>query len=229
MTVAEPSIPSGSALRLVLVAERLFAVRGIEGVSLRQIATEAGSGNNSAVRYHFGSKSGLVSAIFQHRLPQIVSQRRLLIARCDPSDLRSRLEAQILPVLSMSNDPENHYVSFVEQIQRGGHGLPEDLRELPAEGRASNEEFRRDLETILADLPDTVRSFRIDQAQLLSLHAGADRERAVQSGSVTVSFELFANALLDGIAEFLSGPVSKATLRHIDQAGAVAFAGRHML
>jgi AcrR family transcriptional regulator len=229
MTAAESSIPSASALRLVLVAERLFAVRGIDGVSLRQIATEAGSGNNSAVRYHFGSKSGLIFAIFQHRLPEIVSQRRLLVARSDQGDLRSRLEAQILPVLAMSNDPENHYVSFVEQIQRGGQGHPEDLRELPPEGQASNEEFRRDLEAILTDVPETLRTFRIDQAQLLSLHAGADRERAVQSGSVTVSFELFANALLDGIAEFLSAPASTETLRHIDQAGTVALAGRHML
>jgi AcrR family transcriptional regulator len=229
MTVAEPSIPSASALRLVLVAERLFAVSGIDGVSLRQIATEAGSGNNSAVRYYFGSKSGLISAIFQHRLPEIVSLRRLLIARCDPADLRSRLEAQILPVLSMSNDPENHYVSFVEQIQRSGQGLPEDLRELPLEGKASNEDFRRDLDTILAHLPDVLRTFRIDQAQLFSLHAGADRERAVQSGVVTVSFELFANALLDGITEFLSAPASKATLRHLDQAGTIAFARRHIL
>ena len=90
-------------------------------------------------------------------------------------------------------------------------------------------EFRRDLDTILADLPDALRTFRIDQAQLLSLHAAADRERAVQSGVVTVSFELFANALLDGIAEFLSGPASEATLRHLDKAGTIAFARPHIL
>ena len=76
-------------------AERLFAAHGIDGVSLRQIAVEGGSANNSAVHYYFKSKHGLIAAIFRHRLPQLVSERRLLVARCDPTDLRSRLEARM--------------------------------------------------------------------------------------------------------------------------------------
>ena len=118
VTTADATVPSASALRLVLAAERLFARHGIDGVSLRQIAAEAGSGNNSAVHYHFGSKHGLIAAIFRHRLPQIISERRLLAARCDPDDLRSRFEAHFLPVLTMADATDNHYVSFVEQIQR---------------------------------------------------------------------------------------------------------------
>src|SRR5438105_6212398 len=100
--VTAEAAPSTSALRLVLTAERLFALHGIDGVSLRQIATEAGSANNSAVHYHFGSKEGLIAAIFQHRLPQIIRERQLLAARCDPGDLRSRLEAHFLPVLLLA-------------------------------------------------------------------------------------------------------------------------------
>ena len=65
MTDADAGAPSASALRLVLAAERLFALHGIDGVSLRQIASEAGSANNSAVHYHFGSKEGLIGAIFR--------------------------------------------------------------------------------------------------------------------------------------------------------------------
>src|SRR5437868_5172587 len=118
MTSAAAPSPSPSALRLVVAAERLFATHGIDGVSLRQIAAEAGSSNNSAVHYHFGSKHGLIAAIFRHRLPQIVNERRLLASRCDPDDLRSRFEAHFLPVLTMAEATDNHYVSFVEQIQR---------------------------------------------------------------------------------------------------------------
>lgn len=48
-TVTSPDLapPSASALRIVVAAERLLALHGIDGVSMRQIATEAGSANNS--------------------------------------------------------------------------------------------------------------------------------------------------------------------------------------
>ena len=44
--------------RLLLVAVRLFAERGVEAVSMRTINSEAGTKNKSAVHYHFGSKAG---------------------------------------------------------------------------------------------------------------------------------------------------------------------------
>jgi hypothetical protein len=38
--------------------------------------------------------------------------------RADPDDLRSRIEAHLLPLLERAEAPDNHYVSFVEQLQR---------------------------------------------------------------------------------------------------------------
>lgn len=215
MTTADANLPSPSALRLVLAAERLFAAHGIDGVSLRQIAAEAGSGNNSAVHYHFGTKHGLIAAIFRHRLPQIISERRLLAARCDPDDLRSRFEAHFLPVLTMADAADNHYVSFVDQIQRTDLATVGDLLDLPAEGLRSNEEFRSDLHRLLEHLPEPVRDLRINEAQGLCIHAAADRERAVASGADVVPFDLFANALVDGMAGFLAVPASAATTRRL--------------
>jgi AcrR family transcriptional regulator len=225
VTTADASASSPSARRLVLAAERLFATHGIDGVSLRQIAVEAGSGNNSAVHYHFGSKHGLIAAIFRHRLPQIISERRLLAARCDPDDLRSRFEAHFLPVLSMAEATDNHYVSFVEQIQRMDLGAAGDLLDLPVEGLRSNAEFRRDLHRLLEPLDEPLRQLRINEGQALCMHAAADRERAVASGADVVPFELFANALFDGLAGFLAAPASEATLRRLRDAGDVG-AGR---
>jgi AcrR family transcriptional regulator len=225
VTTADARAPSPSALRLVLAAERLFARHGIDGVSLRQIAAEAGSGNNSAVHYHFGSKHGLIAAIFRHRLPQIISERRLLTARCDPDDLRSRFEAHFLPVVSMAEATDNHYVSFVEQIQRMDLAAAGDLFDLPAEGLRSNEEFRRDLHRLLGHLDEPLRDLRINEGQALCMHAAADRERAVASGLGVVPFELFANTLFDGIAGFLAAPASEATMRRLRDAGDIG-AGR---
>jgi AcrR family transcriptional regulator len=215
MTPAELVATSPSALRLVLTAERLFALRGIDGVSLRQIAVEAGSANNSAVHYHFGSKHRLIAAIFSHRLPQLISERRLLAARCDPTDLRSRFEAHYLPVLMLAESADNHYVSFVEQLQRAESEFGTYLADLPEEGQRSSDEFRRDLDDLLRHLDEPLRPLRIAQAQALCLHTAADRERAVIADADVVPFELFASSLFDGITGFLGAPVSEATRRRL--------------
>ena len=215
MSALESAAPSASALRLVLAAERLFALHGIDGVSLRQIAAEAGSANNSAVHYHFGSKGGLIAAIFRHRLPQLISERRLLTDRCDPDDLRSRLEAQFLPVLRLAESPDSHYVSFVNQLQRHSLGAQDGMLDLPPDGQRSNDEFRDDLDRLLADLPDPLRQLRISEAQALCLHAAADRERTVTATVASVSFAVFAGSILDGITGFLAAPASDATLRSL--------------
>lgn len=66
---------SKGALQLMLTAERLFGEHGIEGVSLRQIVTAAGQANSSAVQHHFGSKEGLVQAVYDMRLPELEAGR----------------------------------------------------------------------------------------------------------------------------------------------------------
>ena len=42
----------------MVTAERLFAMNGVEGVSLREIQAAAGQSNSSVITYHFGSQAG---------------------------------------------------------------------------------------------------------------------------------------------------------------------------
>ncbi len=56
---------SDTRLAILRAAETLFADKGIDSVSLREIATAAGQGNNSAVLYHFTSKVGLLNALLE--------------------------------------------------------------------------------------------------------------------------------------------------------------------
>lgn len=207
-TLGKPS----SALRIVLTAERLFALHGIDGVSLRQIAAEAGSGNNSAVHYHFGSKDALIVAIFEHRLPQLNSARQLLAMRCDHDDLRSRLEAHYLPLFSLAEEPDNLYVSFVEQLQRQQKTATAPiagLRGLPDEGRSEHEEFRRDLDRLLAHVDAPLRHVRVSQTELMCLHLAGDRERTREGGGAVPPFGLFVESVLDGTAAFLGAPPTR--------------------
>src|SRR5258708_377116 len=110
--------------QILLAAERMIADHGVDGVSMRQIATAIGSGNNSAVLYHFGSKEKLVEAIFEHRLPRLRERRAELIAERVPSDLRGWLECQIVAVLEQSDLADSNYLSFVASIsQHGGEAF----------------------------------------------------------------------------------------------------------
>ena len=68
---------------LLDAGERLFAERGIEAVSLREIAAEAGQKNNSAVSYHFRDKRGLLDALIADRILKVERVRHRLIEALD--------------------------------------------------------------------------------------------------------------------------------------------------
>src|SRR3954468_1858537 len=94
----------GVAARRTLVetAERMYAERGINGVSLRQIGAAAGQLNTSAARYHFGSKVGLINAVFEQRMGPINALRMEMIdatqADAEVRSVRRLVEAFVLPL-----------------------------------------------------------------------------------------------------------------------------------
>src|SRR3954453_8570326 len=61
-------------VRLLDAAETLVGERGVDGVSLRAINTEAGS-NVAAAHYHFGSKEALVRAVLDRRMSGLGGER----------------------------------------------------------------------------------------------------------------------------------------------------------
>jgi AcrR family transcriptional regulator len=197
-----------TALQLLLAAERLFAEHGLAGVSLRQISIEAGSSNNSAIRYHFGSKDDLLRAIFAYRLSDLMQRRALLRARANPDDLRAQLEAHILPLIELAESPDGSYVSFIEQLQRAG---AVDVFLHQSDAMKSQEEFTSQMQRLLPHIPEPARSMRIQQAQDLALHLAAERERAMRRNDAVVPFALFVSGVVDGLAGFLEVPASAET------------------
>ena len=57
-------------LQIMETAERLFAERGFDGISVRDIADEAGI-NVAMISYYFGSKDKLMEALFEWRVGNI--------------------------------------------------------------------------------------------------------------------------------------------------------------
>jgi AcrR family transcriptional regulator len=197
--------------QLIQTAERLFAVHGLEGVSLRQIASEAGSANTSAVHYHFGAKARLIEAILIHRLPHLNHRREILAELSCDGDLRSDLEAYLLPMLEQAQIEDSYYLNFIEQLI--SHAIDADpLSNLPAACREPHARFARRLGERLAHLPEPVRSARIRDAMSMALHIAAARERALRAGSPVVPLRLQIPQLLDALVGLLEAPVSDQTL-----------------
>ena len=117
---ADAADAGDSKIQLILAGERLFAERGIEGASLREIASSAGHGNNNAVRYHFASKLGLVQAIFRYRVAQMEPIRVRFLAQLEAkglqTDVRSLLEVIMLPYFMLrALDGTMSYPGFMMQ------------------------------------------------------------------------------------------------------------------
>ncbi len=118
------SAPAGNGgdgkTSMIEVAERLFAEGGLNGVSMREIASKAGQGNHFAVQYHFGSREGLVQAIFVHRMQQMEPTRARLLAEAEAAgrlkDARTLLKIIYLPQLELQNEDGRHtYAGFLVQ------------------------------------------------------------------------------------------------------------------
>jgi len=99
-------------LDILLAAEKLFATHGYHGVSIRDIAQEAGV-PLALVGYHYGAKHELYHAIFESWRPSIERRRALLaqaMAEPQASDALERvIEAFIGPLVAMHGDPEGRY------------------------------------------------------------------------------------------------------------------------
>lgn len=194
--------------RLIQVAERLYAEHGVEGVSLRQISARAGASNNSAVQYHFGTREGLIDAIFEYRLPDIHERRRLLIAQVRPQDLRSWVECFVRPALEQGEREDSHYLGFVAQMQQhADQGL---VDRLPEQYRASTREHLQQITGQMGEVPEPLRTHRVGQALGFSVHSAADREWARAAGHPILPFDIHVADLLDGLVGFLTAPVSPA-------------------
>ena len=85
---------SDTKTKILDAAERLFAQKGFDAVSLRNIV-EAAKVNLAAVHYHFGSKQALLHAVVSRRLRPVNEERLSMLAeaRAKAGKRKLKLEA----------------------------------------------------------------------------------------------------------------------------------------
>jgi AcrR family transcriptional regulator len=97
---------------LIRAAERLFAERGSDQVSLREITAEAGATNASAVQYHFGGRRGLIRAVLAKHDAEVERRRHALLDAYEAEqvqDMRVLAHALVQPLADeLANDDGGH-------------------------------------------------------------------------------------------------------------------------
>jgi AcrR family transcriptional regulator len=157
------SAPRSDALatraRIVAAAERLFAQRGIDAVSLVEIGKAAGQRNRSAVQYHFGDKRGVIHAILDKHTPGIETRRHAMLDQLEASgvlELRRLVEVLVLPAAEKLDDPDGGPEFLLINAELVGHPRY-PLLDLDAERvNRAGQRLRRLTSVAAPPLPDSL-------------------------------------------------------------------------
>lgn len=196
--------------KMILVAEALFAEGGINGVSMREIASKAGQGNHFAVQYHFGSREGLVEAIFDYRMEQMepVRQRMLAVAKKKGrlDDARTLLDMVYLPQLELPDGEGHHsYAGFLSQyLMRSRSHRFGDF------GGASHPHLAHTFELLrqrLSYLPEDVAQRRLVTASFMFLAILARYETFEARAPGEESFEAALDDTIEQIVACVCAPL----------------------
>lgn len=91
--------------RLLASASRLFALTGVGATSIRAIIRDAGV-NLNAIHYHFGSRRGLLAAVWDREMEPIRAERDLAMKHLrETPEARDVLDAMYRPVLRRGLSP----------------------------------------------------------------------------------------------------------------------------
>ncbi len=99
-------------------AEEIACDTGLGGLTLTAVQQRAGQANKSAAAYHFGSRTGLLSALTARRMGPIDEDRRQMLDALGPDcvDLRTLSLALVLPLARATiMVPGSRYARFLAQ------------------------------------------------------------------------------------------------------------------
>jgi AcrR family transcriptional regulator len=198
-------MPDGSRARLLTTAKRLFAERGLDGVSLREIVREAGIKHATAVQYHFGDREGLVKAILAPHEERVDTRRDAMLDEYEANgapDCRSVAAMLVRPLARELEDAEGSYFLriYAQSLQRA-HGMYTDTG-------TSVWRWRRHADVFL---PPGVADFH-PRFSAITFTAVELARRAAED-EAPKDHPLFVSRVIDVVAAILQAPQSTETER----------------
>jgi len=210
--------PEATQQQLIGAAETLFATRGIDAVSLREITAAAGVRNTTALQYHFGDREGLLRAVLRKHYADVELRRHALLDEYEAgagdvigAELRPLVAAFVRPVASKLADPDGGraYLRIMAQlVNRPEIGPDESIR---ADPRDSTYRWRQ---LVAPHLPEVAvkrlhRRFTAIRVTFVELARRAELTPARDH-------RLFTSHLIDLVSGVLDAPLSHETLRLLE-------------
>jgi AcrR family transcriptional regulator len=204
---------TGTREVILAAAERLFAERGMHGVSNRQISEAAGQGNNAAACYHFGTRTDLLRAIeSKHRVPIEELRAQMLADIAHSNELRDWVGTLVRPLtdhLTALGSP-SWYARFAAQAM-----ADPTYRQVVTKDALGSTGLVQAIDGInhcLPDLPKRVRFERMVMARNLLMHTCAEHEGelAEHGPRARSAWPVAAEGLIDAIVGLWRAPVHRA-------------------
>jgi AcrR family transcriptional regulator len=196
------------ARSIISAAERLFAERGSDAVSLREINAASGATNASAIQYHFGDRRGLVRAVLAKHEVDVERRRHALLDAYEAAgieDLRALAAALVEPLADeLTADGGPGYLQLLADL----YNRPNPSFD-PQTSEDRTKSFPRWRGLVMPLLtPEAVRLHRRFDALRFTAFELARRGRTDRK-----DHRLFTSQLTDLVTALLAAPVSDETRR----------------
>ncbi|BCP25237.1 TetR family transcriptional regulator [Mycobacterium intracellulare] len=190
------------------VAERLFATRGIEAVTLREIQLAAGQSNTSVIRYHFGSREGLIRALISYRQASLGIDRQKMLASMreegKEADPRAVVWLMVRP-LANSIAAGEMFAPFLARLMEDPRARS-DYWPDHVDDEWTQEKLEKLVDAALQDLPERIRRGRTFQLYISLINVLAASARVGHGLS-----EAQLHNYVDTWVGMLTAPVSYET------------------
>lgn len=224
MDMTTRSYKKSQSIKTLLLdtAERLFAEKGLYGVSVRDI-TGAADVRNASINYHFGSKGELYAAVLKRRLAPLSKARLERLGRLAASGgdrdltLRALVQAFALPILEFAASPDKGWRHYCILVARSSVQPHVDSHMV---SKGYDETALRFLHAIAEICPDA-GPYRVQCAYQFmlgtTLYAVCDNKRIdalsagqYRSDDLASLTDPFIDYVTGGLVAMLGGPESQA-------------------
>jgi len=207
--------PEHTRQRLIAAAETLFAERGIDAVSLREINAAADQRNASALQYHFHDRAGLLKAVLHKHYGDVEARRHALLDAYEGDgvdDLRALAAALVRPSAAKLADPDGGRAFLRIHAELLNRPDPPPSSGARAGSRDSVDRWRYLVGPLLPDvavkrLHHRFTAIRVSAVELARRAAAPPRR----------DDRLFTSHLIDLVTALLDAPISSETQRLLEE------------
>ena len=172
--------------KLIRAAEELFAHKGFDATSLREISAHAGQKNKNAVQYHFVDKKGLITAIWQRHAKMTEETRAEFLKDINPDEpmaIDFLVESIVVPIAAKLDDRDGgrYYIQIMSHlISYSGMSLIEIFEYIPDN---TTDNIMLAVEPYVDHLSDSDKVARMVLVAGLLFHGLADYIRLTDNNS----------------------------------------------